>query len=548
MSEDKIKALHDAATLMVTSGLEYARVELEAQGTMSVREFNAWKSQVKRVAKELKEKKAGEEREAKRQRRDDGGRTLADACGVEVERADSASLAAALIAYYTRQSGGVSLAYEYGHAWQWYDNRWNEVHHATLSACLQSWSGLLVPEYGDTRDEHEDLKPLKINATKPVCDMMLDRLADPRRNGRAEGWLAAGQEGLAFEDAVIVQDEAGNSRIVPHAPELRTQHVYPYTTRQVIEGDCPMWRTMLADAFAPLGAELAADSIRCLQEFCGAAVMGIATRYHRALVLQGEPGSGKSEVIRVVKALVTGYNPHPTRDRQTGPWSRYLSSVDLSQWHDPNFVAPFTTARLNASSEISRDALREPGRLLTIINGEELSVRPVYERMYKFAPRTAHLFATNDLPQVLAGDEFWDRFLLLRMKRRVRESAAQVEFYGWVVAQAELPGILAWALEGAARLKARGRYELGALRQDIREHWRDESNPVAEWATTSLEADDTAWEATADLRTSFLMWAKDRGYAENMGERLFVQRLQQLGFARQLQPGTRRSGFKARWR
>lgn len=546
MSDDKIAALHEAARLQVTDVLTYTALEVKAQDEMNARDFAAWKAQVRRLAKEIKGQEDTRTRQEARTRRASSTQTLVESTGVRIDRQDNASIARALVTSYIGDAEGEGLAYEYGKAWRWDKIQWQEIHDAAISARLQSWSGLLVPVDGDTRDEEIKIAPLKINATKPIRDMMLDRIADPV-NPRAEGWLASGQEGLAFKDAVILQDEAGNTRVVPHNANLRTQHVYPYTTQQVITGDCPKWLAMLTDGFAPLGEALAADSIRCLQEFCGAAVMGLATRYHRALVLQGEPGSGKSEIIRVIKALVTGHNPHPTRDRQTGPWSRYLSSVDLSQWHDPNFVAPFTTARLNASSDISRDALREPGRLLTIINGEELTVRPVYERAYKFAPRTAHIFATNDLPQVLAGEEFWDRFLLLRMMRRMRESATQVEFYGWVVANEELPGIIAWALEGAARLRERGRYELGTLRQDIRERWRDESNPVAEWATSNIVVDDGGWEATADLRGRFLIFAKDRGYAENMSERVFVQRLQQLGFTRHLQVGTRRSGFKVRW-
>jgi phage/plasmid-associated DNA primase len=304
---------------------------------------------------------------------------------------------------------------------------------------------------------------------------------------------------------------------------------------------------MVHEAFAPLGEALADDSARCLQEFCGAAVLGLATRFHRAVVLQGKPGSGKSEIIRVIKALITGYNPHPTRGDMPTDLARYLSSVDLSQWVDPNYIAAFTTARLNATGELSREALRDGGlaRLLTIINGEELSIRPAYERAYKFAPKTAHIFATNDLPQVLAGDEFWDRFLLLRMDRRVRETSAQVEHYGWHVAEEELPRIIAWALEGAARLRMRGRYDLGSLHADIREQWRDESNPVAEWAAAHLRADDTDWTDGLELREAFLRWAKDRGYSDTMSERTFNQRLQQLGYEKTKHWQSRRVGFKA---
>jgi phage/plasmid-associated DNA primase len=308
----------------------------------------------------------------------------------------------------------------------------------------------------------------------------------------------------------------------------------------VIEGQCPLWLEMVAQAFAPLGPDLQLDSVRNFQEWCGAAVLGLATRYHRALVMQGKPGSGKSEIIRVVKALVTGHVEEPDAAHEDPRWAHFLSAVELSQWDDSNMVEKFTRARLNCAAEISREAVKEPGRILTIINGESLTIRSVYERAFTFKPRTAHLFATNDLPSVNAGDEFWDRFLLLRLPQRVRGTSRQIEYYGHHVAVRELPGIVAWALEGAARLRARGRYELGGIYDDLREHWRDEANPVAEWAAEALVQQIDGFIEANELRRVYLHWAQGRGYSDQMNEKTFTTRLAQVGHSRRKHITTRR--------
>jgi hypothetical protein len=536
MTQDnkEVEALSGAALALLDNVTAYTMLEIEQQRGGSAREFATWKSQVKRLARDLKEQRAGLERRARVKHV-----VTADEAPT-IERDDNASLAAALIESFERDAGAEALAYEYGFAWKWGGVKWEQIHAATISARLQSWSGLDVLT-GHNKEGEPVYKPLKINAIKPTTEMMLDRLSDPTQSDRIEGWLASGQVGLAFEDACFVMSPLGESKVVPHHPDLRTQHVYPMTTASVINGQCPMWERMLRDAFAPLGPEGQADSIRCLQEWCGAAVLGIATRYHRAVVIQGEPGSGKSEVIRVVKALITGINADPDAANVT---SDYLCSVDISQWKDDNKAAPFARARLNYSADLSREALKEPGRILTIINGDELTIRPVYDRSFKFAPKTAHMFATNALPQVVAGGEFWDRFILLRMPARIRESDKQIEYYGHVVADAELPGIIAWALAGAARLRDRGRFDLGTLKADILQHWRDEANPVADWASNCLKTTPASWTSTQDLRLTFLDWAKTHGYSDAMSDKTFSQRLGQVGFERQMHHVTRRSGFR----
>ena len=554
------KGLERAALLLLDAPLEFATLEDQQAEEMKARDFARWKSQVRSVAKSMREERdraAREERAAARKRN-----RLAVPDGVpEIERDDNASIAAALIRSFESESKfrcvcnkepsecmcGEALAYDFGGAWAWDLDRWKPIAHATISSRLQSWSGVPVPA-GMNKDGEEITRPLKVNTIKPIVDMLYDRIADPTTSDRVEGWLSQGQAALAFEDGCIFMNASGELSQIDNHPDMRTQHVYPFSRAQVLDGKCPLWRAMIASAFAPLEPQHAEDSARCFQEWCGAAVMGLATRYHRALVMQGKPGSGKSEIIRVVKALITGYlPPDPSApDDKTHTTAPYLSSVDIAQWQDDNMVNSFTRARLNHTSDISRDALREPGRIITIINGEALTIRTVYERSFQFTPRTAHLFATNDLPQVLAGGEFWDRFILLRLPHRVRGTGAQIEYYGHYVAERELPGIVAWALEGAARLRARGRYDLGTLQADIETKWRDSSNPVAEWASENIKVCVDGFERTQTLRLAFLDWARQRGASgsSEMGERTFTQRLEQLGFVARKHSRTRQAGFE----
>jgi phage/plasmid-associated DNA primase len=69
---------------------------------------------------------------------------------------------------------------------------------------------------------------------------------------------------------------------------------------------------------------------------------------------------------------------------------------------------------------------------------------------------------------------------------------------------AELSGILNWALAGAARLHARGRYELPTCLQRELDELAEDNNPISTWTDQALEADDECEVSSRNLVYSHL--------------------------------------------
>lgn len=140
----------------------------------------------------------------------------------------------------------------------------------------------------------EKEKPLELNAGDIEGSLKLARarLARP-------GFFDAAVPGLAFADGFVTVDATG-ATLVSHAPDHRARHGYRFDFGSA--GEPKRFLTALGEVFE--GDEDRADKIALIQEFSGACMFGIATRYQRCVVFDGEGANGKSTVIRMVEAAM----------------------------------------------------------------------------------------------------------------------------------------------------------------------------------------------------------------------------------------------------
>jgi len=110
--------------------------------------------------------------------------------------------------------------------------------------------------------------------------------------------------GVAFRNGFV---EVAGGRLVlhPHASEHMCRHAYPFD----FDADAPTTRldTFLYELFADVEDNAEAEGRKALlQEFAGACLTGLATKYQKLLVLYGTGNNGKSELLRLpTRALPT---------------------------------------------------------------------------------------------------------------------------------------------------------------------------------------------------------------------------------------------------
>ena len=126
------------------------------------------------------------------------------------------------------------------------------------------------------------------------------------------------------------------------------------------------------------------------------------------------------------------------------------------------------------------------------------------------------LLTANSLARVRdSTDAVFNRSIILTMTNVISPEAAHAarlvagvgeQSIGQAVFEREASGILNWALEGLVRLRKRGFYNIPESIKAAITQYKDDNNPVGEWAREALVADPYNRVARSDLVRAYNGW------------------------------------------
>jgi phage/plasmid-associated DNA primase len=263
---------------------------------------------------------------------------------------------------------------------------------------------------------------------------------------------------------------------------------------------CPTWLQMLADRFLP-------EEIVLLQEVCGAPLISDRDKDLRRVLIQvGGSNAGKSALISVMCALYSRTTittsiedldkPHGTVEfrRRVDPW-RLDEAFDQGKWH--------LTSTLK-----------------TIVSGEPFSVNVKNGPRFETRWDGAAFWGTNNPVQFREQTRaIENRVVILDCAVEFDPSnpvgAAKIALArGYrnpadLVLSEEMPGVLAWAVEGARRLRERGHYDLPDKVRESLHELRSDSNPLVSFFEECVEYDGKGMVSVADFHYAFCGFARE---------------------------------------
>ena len=269
-----------------------------------------------------------------------------------------------------------------------------------------------------------------------------------------------------------------------------------------------MFEVLLASMFAD--REDADLAIALLQEWTGAALAidALAREARRALILVGPSRTGKTELARIVSLLLGD----PVT---TASVSEISERFGLSSLYGA--VAWIRDDAINEGDKL------DPQRFKTIVTGEPVNIeRKNRDALPGVRLNIPVLLTANSLPRARDGsDAIFNRSIVLNMTNVIGETEAAAAraailgrpgalSLGAGVFAAEGAGILNWALAGLRRLWARGRYDIPASVNASILQFKDDNNPVAEWAREAIEAAPYSKVNRHDLVRSYNGWELER--------------------------------------
>jgi putative DNA primase/helicase len=179
------------------------------------------------------------------------------------------------------------------------------------------------------------------------------------------------------------------------------------------------------------------------------------------LILKGEGSNGKSVLMEIARQLVGEANTTSAMlDRLTVPHVR--STIDKKL--------------LNQSADLPKLRQVADGDFKAIISGDSVEASAKYKPSATFKPYVRLMVATNNMPHSKdTTDGYFRRLIVLSFNRQFAESQRDPNLLAKL--KAEMPGIVAWAVEGARMLRERGRLSVPpSSNQEVRTY-REELSP-----------------------------------------------------------------------
>lgn len=364
------------------------------------------------------------------------------------------------------------LLYCHGNgAWyQWDAQRWERCENgepiaaAKLIAedCFNEASGALRKESSDWAKRnfsqalavHRSASRLE-NMLKCACSEAGMSIANPGLFD-ADPWKLAVRNGVLDLRTGTLIDAASDMLISRQAG-----------THYDFQADCPRWRQFLAEVCN--GDD---DMSAFLQRVCGYALTGSVTE-EKLFFMYGTGANGKSVFANIVAAVfgeyaVTVRAALLARDpRGTG------SDAEREKARLPG-------ARLALVNETGQGDMWDDQRVKEITSRERISARYLHQESFDFMPTHKLFIRGNHQPGAMdASDGFWRRMVLIGFTRQFNESERVPDLDSRII-ETELPGVLAWMVDGCISWQREGLRVPAGMRAAV-EAYRRDTDLLGEW-------------------------------------------------------------------
>ena len=361
----------------------------------------------------------------------------------------------------------------------------------------------LIRSYAMVHDSHTHTNTRR---RQQVADYIMDALRHPGDIG----WRNLQPTEVPCNNGVV---DAVTHELRPHRKEDYLETTIPVD--YVPSAQCYTWLKCLDRWFR--GDPDKGAKISALQEFGGYVLLPHA-RYKRALFPYGEGDTGKSVAAQMLGMLVGERN------------KCVISTKDMD---DPQKRAPIVGKMLNILTELPATAMITDGGFKQLVStGDPIQIDPKHRSGFAYTPFCKHVICANKLPTVNdTTSATFNRILLIHFPNVIPKHEQDPTLIDKL--RDELPGILLWCLEGAARLVLHdGEFtQINAAKEMIAEY-RAEQNPVntfIEEMCVVEEMDDLGIQnriALSEFRLEYVKWNNNKA----VEHKYIVERLRSSGF------------------
>ena len=304
------------------------------------------------------------------------------------------------------------------------------------------------------------------------------------------------REGINWDSAGVIV--CRNGVVDPRTRKVRGHSETDYATGRIeadidTVADCPIWISFLETAFGNIEGEERQAVIGTLAEWFGSAlVRGKNREMTKGLIAYGPSRTGKTQLAQVLRSLIGG-NATGMRARDLEEHFGMQPLIRASAWI--------------ADDAVSSGEFLDAERYKVIVTGEPVSIPRKNKDNWEGCLDIAVCLTANHLPRVKdQSHAVYNRSIVLPMTVEHAETAAEEKSISERVIEAELGGVLNWALEGYARLAQRRYFDPPKVMRDAVGMFEHDNNPIGAWLATAVAPSDGMMVDRRDLLASLNGW------------------------------------------
>jgi putative DNA primase/helicase len=220
------------------------------------------------------------------------------------------------------------------------------------------------------------------------------------------------------------------------------------------------------------------------------------------LILHGSGKNGKSTLLEAIQVMLGDY-------AMTTPVETLLLKPAGGI---PNDIARLKGARFVSASENERGRKLAEALVKAMTGKDTISARFMRGEFFDFRPTHKLWLATNHKPEISGTDPaIWDRIKLVPFNVRIPEDEQDKHLDEKL--EAELSGILAWAVEGCLEWQHEGLPDPDEVRAAT-EGYKAEMDPLARFIEECCMLGADLRASTRDLMDAYHAWAWENGEDE----------------------------------
>ena len=310
---------------------------------------------------------------------------------------------------------------------------------------------------------------------------------------------------------------------------LKTGKLQPFNKADFITRICsvpydetcpiPLWTSLLEKV-----TKDNKETMRYIQKGMGYSLTG-DTSMQVLFVLYGTGSNGKSTFLNVFSEVMNTYSQSTQAD----------TFVKKKNDNASNDIARLKGARYVPAIEMAENAVLDEARVKAMTGGDKVVCRFLYGEYFEYLPEFKVFLAVNHKPIIRdTTNSLWRRLKLMPFEVTFTDDQRDIHF-AQKIKDKELPGILAWAVQGCLLWQKEKLVDPPVIRLATAEY-RDEMDSFKNFYEECIEPREDGRVTNKMLRSIYDEWCRDNGeYA--LSQRLFSRKMIEMGFEKKRIPG-----------